>query len=159
MVWNILVITCPVMMSDSAVCHTLNHSLNISLIPGSLTSSAATPVSPRYTSCAGPHRKTPSNSRYFNKWVILIDFAHSSYKVQTLTPYSKPASELYRPSDLRLSTKLVPTFADRRCHVVSVTDSLRPYSRISRPEPLRFLLSSSSIVLTRLSGPHFWYVH
>jgi hypothetical protein len=30
--------------------------------------------------------------------------------------------------------------------------SLRPYSRISRLEPLLFLPSSSSIVLTRLSG-------
>jgi hypothetical protein len=29
----------------------------------------------------------------------------------------------------------------------------RPYSRISRPEPLPFLQSSSSIILTRLSGP------
>jgi hypothetical protein len=37
--------------------------------------------------------------------------------------------------------------------VVSVTD---PYGRIlgfHRPEPLRFLPSSSSVVLTRLSGP------
>jgi hypothetical protein len=32
--------------------------------------------------------------------------------------------------------------------------SLRPYSRISRPELLHFLSSSSSSVLTRLSGPH-----
>jgi CBS-domain-containing membrane protein len=39
------------------------------------------------------------------------------------TPWSKSASELYRPSDRRLSAKLVPTFADRGCHVVSVTDS------------------------------------
>jgi hypothetical protein len=31
--------------------------------------------------------------------------------------------------------------------------SLRPYFRISRPEPLLFLSSSSSVVLTRLSGP------
>jgi hypothetical protein len=31
--------------------------------------------------------------------------------------------------------------------------SLLPYSRLSRPEPLIFLQSSSSIVLTRLSGP------
>jgi hypothetical protein len=31
--------------------------------------------------------------------------------------------------------------------------SLRPYSRLSRPEPLLFLPSSSSFVLTRLSGP------
>jgi hypothetical protein len=33
----------------------------------------------------------------------------------------------------RLSAKLVPTSADRGCHVVSVTDPLRPDSRISRP--------------------------
>jgi hypothetical protein len=42
-------------------------------------------------------------------------------------PWSESASELYRPSDRRLSAKLVPTFADRRCRVVSVTD---PYDRI-----------------------------
>jgi hypothetical protein len=33
------------------------------------------------------------------------------------------ASELYRPSDRRLSEKFVSTFADRRCDVVSLTDS------------------------------------
>jgi hypothetical protein len=32
------------------------------------------------------------------------------------------ASELYRPNDRRLSAKLVPTFADRGCRVVSATD-------------------------------------
>jgi hypothetical protein len=37
------------------------------------------------------------------------------------------ASELYRPSDRHLPAKLVPSFADRGCHVVSVTD---PYGRI-----------------------------
>jgi hypothetical protein len=42
-------------------------------------------------------------------------------------PWSESASELYRPSDRRLSAKLLPTFADRGCHVVSVTD---PYGRI-----------------------------
>jgi hypothetical protein len=31
--------------------------------------------------------------------------------------------------------------------------SLRRYSRLSRPEPLLFLSSSSSVVITRLSGP------
>jgi hypothetical protein len=36
-------------------------------------------------------------------------------------------NELYRPSDRCLSEKLVPTFTDRGCHVVSVTD---PYGRI-----------------------------
>jgi hypothetical protein len=29
---------------------------------------------------------------------------------------------------------LVPTFADRGCHVVSMTDPLRPYSLVSRPD-------------------------
>jgi hypothetical protein len=33
---------------------------------------------------------------------------------------------IYRPSDRRLSAMLVPIFADRGCHVVSVTD---PYGR------------------------------
>jgi hypothetical protein len=37
-------------------------------------------------------------------------------------PWSESASELYRPSDRRLFSKLVPTFADRGCHVVNVTD-------------------------------------
>jgi hypothetical protein len=61
------------------------------------------------------------------------------------TPWSESASELYRPSDRRLSAKWLPTFADRECHVVSVTD---PYCRI-----LGFLSSSSLVGLTRLSGP------
>jgi hypothetical protein len=34
--------------------------------------------------------------------------------------------------------------------------SLLPYSLFSRPQPLLFLPSSSSIVLSRLSGPHLW---
>jgi hypothetical protein len=51
------------------------------------------------------------------------------------TPWPESASELYRPIDRRLSSKLVPTFADRGCHVVSVTD---PYGRI------RFFLDRSS---------------
>jgi hypothetical protein len=55
-----------------------------------------------------------------------------------------------RPSVRRLLAKLVPTFADRGCQR---NGSLRPYSQISRSEPLLFLSSSSSIVLTRLSGP------
>jgi hypothetical protein len=45
------------------------------------------------------------------------------------TPWPESASEQYRPSDRGLSAKLVLTFADRGCHVVSVTD---PYGRILR---------------------------
>jgi hypothetical protein len=36
------------------------------------------------------------------------------------TPWPESASELYRPSDRRLSVKLVSTFADTGRHVVSV---------------------------------------
>jgi hypothetical protein len=43
------------------------------------------------------------------------------------TPWPESASKLYRPSDRRLSAKLLPAFVDRVCHVVSVTD---PFARI-----------------------------
>jgi hypothetical protein len=45
----------------------------------------------------------------------------------SLSPWPESASELYRPSYRRLSAKLVPTFADRGCHVVRVRD---PYGRM-----------------------------
>jgi hypothetical protein len=38
-------------------------------------------------------------------------------------PCPESASELYQPSERRLSATLVPTFADRGYHVVRVTDS------------------------------------
>jgi hypothetical protein len=43
------------------------------------------------------------------------------------SPWSESVSELYRPSDRRLSAKWMPTFADRGCHMISVMD---PYGRI-----------------------------
>jgi hypothetical protein len=43
-------------------------------------------------------------------------------KKKKKTPWSESLSELYRPSYRRLSKKWLPTFADRGCHVVSVTD-------------------------------------
>jgi hypothetical protein len=63
------------------------------------------------------------------------------------TPWPQSASELYRPSDHRLSAKLVPNFVDRVWRIPS------PYSWLSRPEPLLLLPSSSSIALTWLSRP------
>jgi hypothetical protein len=41
----------------------------------------------------------------------------------------------YTDRDLRLSAKLVPTFADRGCHVVSVI-SIRPYITIKCKSPV-----------------------
>jgi hypothetical protein len=43
------------------------------------------------------------------------------------TPWPELTSELYRLSDRCLFAKLVPTFADRGCHVVGVTD---PHGRV-----------------------------
>jgi hypothetical protein len=48
-------------------------------------------------------------------------------KCKGKTQWSEYASELDRPRDLRLSAKLVPTFSDRGCYVVSATD---PYGGI-----------------------------
>jgi hypothetical protein len=70
-----------------------------------------------------------------------------------LTLWPSPRVNYTDQAPASLSAKVVSTFADRGCHVVSVTDPLRPYSRISTPEPLLFLPSSSTIVLARLSGP------
>jgi hypothetical protein len=43
------------------------------------------------------------------------------------TPWSESASEQYRPSDRRLSAKLVPTFADRGVPRGQRDGSLQPY--------------------------------
>jgi hypothetical protein len=77
----------------------------------------------------------------------------SEFRLSITTPFTESASKLYSPSDSRLSVKLVPTFADRRCHVVSATDSYgRTFDFLARSLYF-FFTSSSSIVLTRLSGP------
>jgi hypothetical protein len=58
---------------------------------------------------------------------VLTGLAASKNIQKKNTPWPECANELYRPSDRRLSAKLVPTFADRRCRVVSATD---PHGRI-----------------------------
>jgi hypothetical protein len=45
----------------------------------------------------------------------------TQYTAYKKTPWLESASELYRPSDRRLSAKLVPTLAIRGCRVVSAT--------------------------------------
>jgi hypothetical protein len=57
-------------------------------------------------------------------------------------------SKLYRPSHRRLSAKLVPTFADRVCRVVSTMD---PYDRNLVPDPLLLKNSGSTGNQTRTS--------
>jgi hypothetical protein len=74
------------------------------------------------------------NVFYLAAWSFRMTVEHSrllstfnAAKTKNWTPWSESTSELYRPSDRRLWDKLVPTFADRGCHVVSVT---YPYGRI-----------------------------
>jgi hypothetical protein len=62
------------------------------------------------------------------------------------------AAELYRPSELRLWAKLVPTFADRRVLRSQRDGSSTAEIFVSRPEPLLFLPNSSSVVLMSLCG-------
>jgi hypothetical protein len=57
----------------------------------------------------------------------IVQIHASILKLNNSTPWPESGSELYRPSDRRLSAKLVPTFSDRGCRVVSITD---PYGRI-----------------------------
>jgi hypothetical protein len=80
------------------------------------------------------------------------------------TPWPEFGSELYRPSDRRLSAKLVPTFADGGCHMVGVTDlydnilgfpDQSPYfsSQVDPvPEPLLLRKSGIAGNRTRTSG-------
>jgi hypothetical protein len=53
-----------------------------------------------------------------------IEFQQTTrrYLSEDKTSWPESASELYRPSDRRLSVKLVPAFADTECHVARVTD-------------------------------------
>jgi hypothetical protein len=56
-------------------------------------------------------------------WPTIIRAAHLVTYKKTL--WRESVSELHRPRDRSLSVKSVPTFADRRCHVVSMMDTYR----------------------------------
>src|SRR5215475_12847784 len=72
------------------------------------------------------------------------------YKLRGLSPR---ANYTDRQSGRRRSAKLVPTFADRGVSRGQRNESHGRKSLFSRPEPLLFYSSSSSVDLTRLSGP------
>jgi hypothetical protein len=71
------------------------------------------------------HRKSGSNLIPCKSLLLVQRFySHDQITKQTKqAPWSESASELFRLRDRRLSAKLVPTFADRGCRVLSVTDS------------------------------------
>jgi hypothetical protein len=63
----------------------------------------------------------------FSISVKIQNFTKYYLYINKQTPWSESVSELYRPSDRRLSEKWLPSCADKGCHVVSVTD---PYGSI-----------------------------
>jgi hypothetical protein len=76
-----------------------------------------------------PERGVSGSVTTGNAWLHdRMLYRHPSTKLKKKkTPWPESESELYRPRDRLLSAKLVPTFADRGCHVVSVTN---PYGCI-----------------------------
>jgi hypothetical protein len=66
-------------------------------------------------------QSSPKPVAVMNKLVMLLTMDGNK------TPWPESESEFYRPSDRHLSVKLVSTFADRGCPLVSVTD---PHCRI-----------------------------
>jgi hypothetical protein len=71
---------------------------------------------------------SPSGTQGYGGGILTRLHTGSSEQVtNNPPPWSQSASELYRPSDRRLSAKWLPTFTDRGCHLVSVTDH---YGRI-----------------------------
>jgi hypothetical protein len=83
------------------------------------------------------------------------------------TPWSESASELYRPSDRRLSAKWLPTFADRGCHVEhSLTASLNNWKEVHRRNKqfvYRFVIATelryrSTQFKSRLLHRHPWFI-
>jgi hypothetical protein len=50
--------------------------------------------------------------KVYETFVCISTFFQATYIVKDKTPWHEFVSELYQPSDRRLSAKLVPTFAD-----------------------------------------------
>jgi hypothetical protein len=75
------------------------------------------------------------------------------------TPWPESASELYRPNDRHLTAKLVPTFAERGCHVVSMTDTYNRFLRfldLSRYFSFKQLLSCTHEAEWTLFQTHYF---
>jgi hypothetical protein len=76
---------------------------------------------------------TPGERAFGTRWIVgWLDPQNLSGQYKKQTPWPKSAIELYRPSDFCLLAKIVPTFADRGCRVVSATDPTAVFS-VSRP--------------------------
>jgi hypothetical protein len=82
-------------------------------------------------------------------------FYSSHWKVSRRAITHKRSWNIFRRMSfvLRRSECLDQPVTVKGPEIWSLINSLRPYSRFSRPEPLIFISSSSLIVLTRLWGP------
>jgi hypothetical protein len=65
----------------------------------------------------------PRSSSHYGSFLIFKGGFATSVLIWLHKNFGDLASELYIPSDSWLSAKLVQTFPDRSCHVVSMTDS------------------------------------
>jgi hypothetical protein len=70
------------------------------------------------------------------------------------SPWPQPARELHWPSDCLLSAKLVPTFADRGCHVVSVMDHHGHILGFLDRSHYHLFQVAPQLCTSGLSGPH-----
>jgi hypothetical protein len=84
---------------------------------------------------------------------MIKDYFYFMIKILNKTPWPDSASELYRESDHRLSTKLVPKFANIWCHVVSVTDPYCPILGFIYRSRHCFLQVAPQLHSRGLSGP------
>jgi hypothetical protein len=76
------------------------------------------------------------------------------------TPWPESASELYQPSDSRLSAKLVPNFADVGCRVVSAMDSHgRSFGFLDRSSYFYFQVAPQLYSRGRVDPEHICYVN
>jgi hypothetical protein len=67
--------------------------------------------------------ETATSPLNINRDYRLLSVGHNHLTINDIfTPWHESTSELYRPNDRRFSAKLMRTFEDRGCHVVSATD-------------------------------------
>jgi hypothetical protein len=95
---------------------------------------------PNYLLCKASWRLTALSNLVCKKQLFVLFWKSAiakGLKAHLKKLWSEYANKLYRLSDRRLLAKWLPTFADKGCHVVSVT-SLWPYSWFSRQKPLLF---------------------
>jgi hypothetical protein len=75
----------------------------------------------------GAHTHTHTHTHTPTYFFVEFNSAYHESYVRKSGRLPESVCELYRSSDRRLLAKFVPTFVDKECDVVSVTD---PYGRI-----------------------------